>query len=222
MTYYAIFDLDETILKGKSMAEIIPHFYRESSTFRWVSWLKTAFFMSKLHRMKNKNADRLALNAYYYSLFKHIKQNNMQAACKSWFEKKRNQQGFFNTTVIQAMKEHQKNGAITVIVSGSFQDCVYPIAEFLGVPVVLSTQLEVKEGVYTGKILGGQVIEQGKVIVIEKFLAENPGGSMKNSYGYADDVSDIGMLSLTENPHVVGANPELLAFAKKNNWTIIN
>jgi len=125
-----------------------------------------------------------------------------------------------NKKVVNKLLWHKKQGHIVGIVSGGFSDYIKYYAQKYDVNFVIATDLEVKDGVYTGNIDGidcmgiNKIEKLRQVINIEDY-------DLKNSYAYSDHISDIPLLSLVGNPYVVNFGQDI-KWAKLMGYRIIN
>lgn len=217
MSYYAFFDLDETIIKTKSMIKVIKTYFELKN---WqTSDSEFERFMKKMKNFDRDNGDRVELNKFYYKQLAGICSKELEMASQSWFYKSKDK--ILNAPVIKEINKHRDLGAEIVVVTGSFWECVKPILEYLNIDTVICAQLEKNGEYYTGEMLCDPTIGLGKSKAILAYVQEGKY-SLRNSYGYADDESDIAMLSEVDNAYVVGKNEKLLSFAREKNWTIIN
>lgn len=216
MKHWAFFDLDETLISCKSLLEVFRYYCEHLCKYRE----KYLVVLEAMRKMKSQHIDRNRINRYFYRNFKGIERECMQKLACSWFKSKLSDPSFFNKSVLARMRKHQAEGGVPVLVSGSFLECVIPIAQYVGIKDYLCIKLEQKHGIYTGNILGPQTIGKGKKQAIEKYIIEKKV-DLTNSYAYGDHFSDIPFLQLVEYPVVVGGDPKLLHFAKANNWCVI-
>jgi HAD superfamily hydrolase (TIGR01490 family) len=142
----------------------------------------------------------------------------MAIYCEQWFEMHGKE--LLDNKMVREIKFHQEQGAKVVIVSGSFEQCVSPIAAHLNVDRYICSQLETKNERFTGKLLNGPVIGEGKAKAIRQHLSDEANVDLNMSFAYGDDVSDIPMLSLVKNPVVIGKNEALIQYANENNWSL--
>lgn len=90
-------------------------------------------------------------------------------------------------------------------------------ARELGVDEVYGTELEIKKGVYTGKILTDFHRENGK----EKFLREFlKGKSYDESVGFGDSDSDVGFMALLKKQIALNPSPKMEDSCNKNGWHV--
>ena len=219
MSYCAFFDLDETIIKAKSMFAVIEEYYRLNSRFKLLAKLRFLDFKICLSKFAIKNPDRNKINRFYYEKLSGFSLIKMNMAGKEWVA--RNKDNIFNSKILMEIERHRKCNAEIIIVTGSFNECAKPIADYLGINHVICAELEEIDGLYTGNMLSQPVIGEGKARAIVNFIKEKEL-SLCNSYAYGDHDSDISMLSLADNSVVVGNNCRLVEHAKKQNWLVIS
>jgi HAD superfamily hydrolase (TIGR01490 family) len=220
MKKYAFFDLDETLISCKSLFEVFRYFCERCGLVEFQA--RYALTMTTIQRMISNNISRYEINKFFYSNFKGISQAYMQEKAKQWFEEKKLNSNFFYHQVLKKLEDHQDQDDKVIVISGSFEECVQLITSHLRVQDYLCIDLEKKEGIYTGRILGEQTIGEGKKRAIERYAQQKKLNLKKNSYAYTDHISDLPMLRMVEYPVVVGNDPDLLFLAKTNSWQIIS
>jgi hypothetical protein len=100
-------------------------------------------------------------------------------------------------------------------------DLAREIGAVLGVDHHLSAPLEEEAGRYTGRLTAAPTIGAGKVQAVERFLGAHVD-CLARCYAYADDESDIPLLSCVGSPHVVAtSSAALLARATREGWTCL-
>ncbi|MGQ3892012.1 HAD-IB family hydrolase [Legionella sp. CNM-4043-24] len=216
MSYSVFFDLDDTILNCKSLCEVLKYYYIETSPdfLAGEQAYKKFFERLKYYELQTKSS-RAQMNRYFYQQFSSFNVCQMQQVSVEWFYK--NRKHIINKKVHSEMIKHQSNGANIVIVTGSFEDCVRTIADFFEIPDIICSKLEVENGCYTGNITGDPVIGKGKQRGIINY-SELHRLDLSGSYAYGDHISDIHMLSLVDNPVVVGTSKLLFQIAEQLAW----
>jgi len=125
-----------------------------------------------------------------------------------------------NKLIVDKLLWHKEQNHTIAIVSGGFSEYIKYYAKKYGINYVIATDLEVKYGVYTGRIEGidcmgiNKIEKLRQVINIEDY-------DLKNSYAYSDHISDIPLLSLVGNPYVVNFGQDI-KWAKLMGYRIIN
>lgn len=220
--YYVFFDVDGTLLHIKSTHSFLKFFYEKKYPIAGLGLIQYFTYIAKIKLFEKLNIKREFLNSLYYRNFKGVEQTRLQLWALGWFRSLLNQEKVFVQDSIAELQAHQKKGAAIVLVSGSFEDCLAPLAQFLKVDGVLATKLKAEDGICLGEIEGHQIIGLGKAQAISAYLKEKDFIQLDKCYAYGDHISDLAMLSLVGNGCVVGHDPGLKAYAEKNNWRILS
>jgi len=220
-TYWAFFDVDETVINLKSMFTFLKYFY-ETVYGSFFSKLLYIWAVSYLKVLIKLNVTREFVNKNYYQLYRNIEPELLNKIGQNWFDNLiSTKKNLFNERVLDAMKEHQRKGGSIVFVSGSFEACIKPIAEYLKVKHYICTTLQISKGRYSGKILGSPVIGEGKAVLVRDFLNKRNFSSLDLCYAYGDHISDLPMLKIVGNSVVVRGDKSLEAYGTKHGWKLI-
>ncbi|MEM7309008.1 MAG: HAD-IB family hydrolase, partial [Planctomycetota bacterium] len=122
--------------------------------------------------------------------------------------------------VVAALEDLRRRGVEPVLVSGSSREILRPIARRLGVDHVLATRVEVRAGIYTGRILPPQTIGAGKLRAAQAFL-ERTGANAGRCYAFGDHLSDLPLLEAVGHPRVVAGDPRLERQAHRRGWPVV-
>ena len=106
-----------------------------------------------------------------------------------------------------------------MLVTGSLDFIVQPIADYLTVDAVLAPQLCEQNGTFTGELTTAPLIGAEKAKAIHAF-ADQHGISLENSYAYGDSQSDLPMLECVGNPVVVNPGKALREKALNSDWEL--
>jgi HAD superfamily hydrolase (TIGR01490 family) len=122
----------------------------------------------------------------------------------------------------ERLQRHQAQGHTVAIVSAMFVPCLKSIAEHFGVKDFVGTQLEVRDGRYTGRIVpplisGAAKAEQARQLL----LAHGQQIDWESSYAYGDSFTDHGMLALVGHPVAVHPDTKLYALAQARKWEVL-
>jgi HAD superfamily hydrolase (TIGR01490 family) len=93
------------------------------------------------------------------------------------------------------------------------------IARRLGLTGALGTVAEVRDGRYTGRLVGELMHGEAKAEAV-RALAEREGLDLSRCTAYSDSANDLPMLSLTGTAVAVNPDTELRAVARSRGWTI--
>ena len=112
---------------------------------------------------------------------------------------------------------HRAKGHTIAIISSATPYQVEPAAADLGIENVLCTQLEVEDGLFTGKVVSPTCFGQGKVDAAE-VLAEGVRGNLDEGFFYSDSTDDQLLLERIGHPVALNPSDKLRALARDNNW----
>jgi HAD superfamily hydrolase (TIGR01490 family) len=117
----------------------------------------------------------------------------------------------------------QHADATTAIVTATNRFITAPIAAELGVPVLIATDIEENDGLFTGKGRGTPAFREGKIACLDAWLAKR-GHRLGDyeSWFYSDSLNDLPLLERVTHPVAVDPDPTLRAQARKRGWPIIS
>ena len=122
---------------------------------------------------------------------------------------------------VRRLEDHRKRGHTLAILSTSPTFVTRPVAEKLGIDEVLSTQLEVEGGLFTGRLVGPACFGRGKVHWAEA-AGQRLDLDLKDSFFYSDSFSDMPMLERVGHGVAVNPDPRLRRAARRRGWMIEN
>ncbi len=212
----AFFDLDKTIIATSSSAAFSRPFMREGLVTR-TDALRAAYahFLFSVGGADERQTSRLrdALS----ELVKGWEVAKVTAIVSETVHE------LIDPVVYQEalalIRRHQENGREVVIVSASGAELVAPIAELLGAEHWIASQMEIKEGTFTGEITF-YAYGQSKAVAIRELAAER-GYDLGSCYAYSDSITDAPMLSAVGNGFVVNPDRGLRRAAAKNGWGVL-
>lgn len=120
---------------------------------------------------------------------------------------------------VELIEEHRLAGRAVVIVSASGSDVVGPIAEMLGADEVISSQLAIEDGKYTGEIDYYAYAEEKARAIRE--LAGERGWDLAECWAYSDSITDRHMLEAVGHGFVVNPDRELRKLAGEQGWPVL-
>lgn len=115
----------------------------------------------------------------------------------------------------------KKKGLRQVIVSGSLDFMVAPLARYLGIDDIITNRLEMKKRVATGKLLKPIVAGANKARIIQEYARDHELDLLE-SYGFSDSFSDYSMLAVVGRPAAVNPDRRLRRSARELNWPILD
>lgn len=115
---------------------------------------------------------------------------------------------------------HRKQGHRVVLVSASISAIAKLLQQILGADDVLATELEIKDGKYTGKICGGILEGFAKARAIRLYAQEHDI-NLEQSYAYGNGFSDVRMLTAVGYPTAVNPDRRLRQYARRRGWPVL-
>ena len=213
----AIFDLDNTILNG-------------DSDYSWINFLIEKGFVDKdEYERKNK---------YFYDQYYQGKLNYdewAEFALTTIKGKKPEEiedilskflyeviEPMINIYALKLLHDHSHNNDIMLLASATNSVIVEPIAKRLGFKNVVSTEVEIIDEIYTGKVLGIPALSEGKLIKVKEWMLQNRIESFDNTSFYSDSINDLPLLAAVSKPVAVNPDDMLRKECRKRSWEIID
>ena len=108
--------------------------------------------------------------------------------------------GWLRGDVASRMRWHQEQGHVVILVSASLGAYLHPLGDLLEVDAVLCTELEEKDGLLTGKLLGQNCRGKEKASRVVKWCQDSGISSEDLVYAYGDSSGDTELLELFSEP----------------------
>jgi len=208
----AIFDLDGTIISGKSTEmRFIEHLFKKGE----LNLINIFWYFLKFLRNIGRWNRMISQNKYYLK-------------GKS-FEKLSNIANEFFLPIVDKLapeeikriiQTHKENGDLLIIVSGTLNFILNIFAHSFSFDDKKGTELEVKNGKLTGKISGIHPSNNGKVIILEEFVNKY-SIDLANSTAYGNHFGDRFLMEMVGNPTAVNPDRRLLKYAQSKKWRIL-
>jgi HAD superfamily hydrolase (TIGR01490 family) len=122
--------------------------------------------------------------------------------------------------MLQIAYDHQDAGRGVYICTAASQGTADMLAHVLGFDGAAGTELEDRDGIYTGRLDGPFCYGEGKPLRMRR-LAEHEGLSLEDSFAYSDSASDIPMLRAVGHPVAVNPDAELARVAAEEGWEVL-
>jgi len=121
----------------------------------------------------------------------------------------------------ELVEKHRQQGDTLIIITATNDFVTRPIADLFGIDELIATNAENINGRYTGKVSGIPSYQQGKVARLHSWLTDKDG-SMRDSWFYSDSHNDLPLLQEVDNPVAVNPDPQLAVYAVQSGWQIIH
>ena len=113
--------------------------------------------------------------------------------------------------------------ALRAIVTATNRFITAPIARHFGIEHLLATDIEERDGAFTGRPRGTPTFREGKIRRVEDWLRER--GTQLDGYEswfYSDSLNDLPLLERVTHPVAVDPDATLRATALARGWDIIS
>lgn len=117
--------------------------------------------------------------------------------------------------VLAEFEQRRQDGARIIVASGTFQPIADGFARRIG-GEALGTQVELRDGRLTGRLIGEVSVRDTKARRIRELLGDQPV-----DFAYGDSTSDVPLLELAGTPVAVYPNDGLRRVAAERGWRII-
>jgi len=121
----------------------------------------------------------------------------------------------FTTTLMNVLR----NSHDCIAVTGGLREIAEDLAEHWGFNACYSSILEVKDDLYTGKVIAAPVRDKGEAVRTRAKTEES--STLECSTAIGDTLSDIALLEAVQRPIVFNPDSELAARAKKEHWPVV-
>lgn len=183
-----VFDFDGTITQKDSLLEFI-----KISRGKWRFFFGFLLFSPLLVAMKLKVFASWKIKqivfSYFYKDVSIETFNNWCIVFSSFID------GMLRPKAIESLLEHKVRGDKTVIISASIENWIKPWADKEGIDLVISTQIEVDNGLLTGRLLSKNCYGQEKV---DRLLAEFPNRNEYHLVAYGDSCGDRELINFAD------------------------
>jgi HAD superfamily hydrolase (TIGR01490 family) len=124
------------------------------------------------------------------------------------------------TQALKLVDKHRQRGDTLLLITATNDFVTRPIADLFGIDELIATNAEIINNQYTGAVSGVPSYREGKVIRMHKWLSEK-NYNMKGSWFYSDSHNDLPLLLEVDNPVAVNPDPELAKHARQAGWPIL-
>lgn len=208
------FDVDDTLIKGQTQKLMLNYFYQKKK-INSLFFLKIYFwfFLYKIGIISKG----IALMEKAYKLLNGMRLSDFKESLLDLFEKEIKARIY--PQAIEKINFHRKEKHEIILLSKSCKVLIDIIKDYLNLPLAIGTELEIKNGILTGKIEGKVLHGEEKVKKIKELASYN-NWDLKDSYAYTDHHSDLPLLKIVGHPCLVNPDNKLKKESKKYNWPI--
>jgi HAD superfamily hydrolase (TIGR01490 family) len=212
----AIFDLDNTLLAG-------------DSDYLWGVFLaERGVVDAGEYERENERfyreylEGRLDIHEFLRFSLRVLKENRPEDLLR-WREQfvREKIEPIVTTRATALVQRHRTAGDTLLIITATNSFVTSPIAERLGIPHLIATIPEQRDGRFTGEVQGTPSFQEGKVRRLQEWLREL-GGDLSGSTFYSDSHNDIPLLERVDHPVAVDPDEHLTRHAREKGWPVIS
>ncbi|MEQ1663340.1 MAG: HAD family phosphatase [Thiobacillus sp.] len=214
-----LFDLDNTLLAG-------------DSDYEWGQFLIAKGVVDRDHyESKNRafyddyKAGQLDIYAFLAFALRPLATHS-RAQLDAWHAE------YMETRIVPMMtqaardlvKHHLDSADLVAVITATNRFVTAPIAAAFGIPHLIATEPEERDGEFTGEVAGTPCFREGKITRLEQFL-ERQGtrlDCLTSSRFYSDSLNDLPLLEKVQHPIAVDPDPTLREHAEKCGWPVIS
>lgn len=212
MTIAALFDMDNTLLRVDTGMSWTKFLYRRGELPP--KMVAKAVYWSTLYKLAV-----LDMEAVFTKLCMDLEgdsEDEMIAKCDIWYREHIARE--IAPAARVAIEHHRQAGHLVVLATGSTCYAARPVARGVGIEHVLSSELEVQGGAFTGRA-SALCFGHHKVALAERW-AERHGVDLAASYFYSDSYNDLPMLQRVGTAIAVNPDTRLRRHARARGWAV--
>ena len=215
----ALFDLDDTLLSG-------------DSDYQWAQFLiergvlqRAEYEAKNDHFLRQYKDGRLDIHEFLEFQIAPLARQPREKLDEWHGEFMRTKvRQMIRPKAIELVQRHLSDKHLCAIVTSTNAFITAPIARAFGVDHLLATELEVRDGRFTGKPSGTPPFRQGKVTRLAEWLGGQGKtlASFSASWFYSDSQNDLPLLERVTQPVAVDPDEILRREAGARGWRIIS
>jgi len=121
---------------------------------------------------------------------------------------------------LAVLQQHQRAGHHVVLVTGSLDFLIAPLASMLKVSTVLAATPERLAAGYTGHLIPPLPYGEGKRTLIQSLTVQE-NMDLQECYAYGDSPGDVAVLQCVGHPQVVNPIRGMARIARRHGWPIV-
>jgi len=212
----AFFDVDGTLVNTTIVHYYIYFRRRRLPPALGALWYG-AYLLKCGYYLAVDKMSRSRLNVIFYRDYRGLPADEIRAQAEDCFRDVIQPRHFAEAA--RCVEEHRQAGRDVVLVTGSVDFIVGPLARYLGASAVVAASLVEADGRFTGELEGPPVGEEEKARRIRQF-ARAHDVDLTRSHAYGDSIADLAMLEAVGHPHAVNPDKALAVAARARGWPV--
>jgi HAD superfamily hydrolase (TIGR01490 family) len=209
-----IFDVDHTIVRCSTVREFIFEGLKEGAIPLSIGFYAVYFFL-----IYNLWGPRQAHFERQYPFFRNISETTLEKLSEATFAR-RIRPRLDRAIALRIASILSESGRV-MLASSSFSFILKPLARHLGVAEMVASELELRDGVTTGRLSNAPAYRRDKKDRVALYLEER-GRSLADCAFYSDSVHDLPLLRAVGRPIAVNPDAALKRVARSEGWEIVS
>jgi HAD superfamily hydrolase (TIGR01490 family) len=208
-----LFDLDNTLLSGDTDTE-------------WLEFLLEQGVLPPSAQQENREMERLYRSGQAHALdyvrfYLRFYPPHELSTLRAWRSRFLEQR--IRPRMLPAAREliqSQGKNSLLAIITATNRFLTEPIAAAFGIEHLIATEPEMREGRFTGDIVGPPCMREGKISWLEQWLATRNVSlaDFPETWFYSDSINDLPLLERVTHPVAVDPDPRLAEIARQRGW----
>jgi len=213
----ALFDLDNTLLTGDSDDEWFDFLAERGAVDREA---ETAAHAELVGRYRQGRVGTLEFCEFFLRFFVPHEQSQLLAWRDAYMRERIVPR--IPRSARDLLARHRDD--LVVIATATNRFLTEPIAREFGVEHLIATEPELRDGRFTGKVLGTPSFREGKAVRVEQWLAARKQSlaDFSETWFYSDSINDRPLLERVTHPVAVDPDESLRKLALERNWRFIS
>ena len=212
------FDVDGTLIKS-TIVHYFIYFMRRRMSPVWYKFWYAAFLLKCPFYIVLDKFNRTKFNIVFYKGYRGLSCDEIKSWAPDCYQEMIKPRMF--TQILECVESHRASNRRIVLVTGSIDFIMKPLADALRVNDVIAPALVEANGRFTGELNCPPVSEKEKANRI-RIYAQEHDIDLSLSYAYGDSVADLPMLECVGNPHVVNPDKALTTIATARDWPALH
>ena len=212
----AFFDVDNTLMKGASLFHVARKMHQRGAftlpQAAGMAWKQFKFVL------RGENMDDVhAVRDSALTLAAGITVEDIKALGEEVFDEMIESRIWPGAKALA--QQHLRVGRMVWLVTATPIEVATVISTRLGLSGALGTVGEIKDGAYTGRLVGDILHGQAKAVAVQG-IADAEGLDLRRCWAYSDSHNDIPLLSMVGHPVAINPDTRLRRHARENNWPV--
>lgn len=213
----AVFDIDNTIIRGSTIFELGLEFRKNNLVSLRDAY--SMFYNNIRYRLLSYENNTSEIKERTLNIIKGVPIVEIEAMIDNVIDRVINNKIYKKS--LNLIEEHKTSSDTIYLATAGPKYIATKLSNCLGLSGAIGTEIEIKDGICTGNLIGTvkHGLEKAKAI---RELIVNNSYENKTLYCYSDSIKDLPMLKASNVPNAVNPDKKLRKIAESNNWSIYN